>query len=105
MKTFEIFRELTKSNTDTVRNAVGNMHHRLAWCKVTTNLQFVKSQYLQSAIKQNTIKPDMPINIYSFLTARIFSITSVKLSNAGNLTLMQYFIKHAIFFLHVYFFL
>ena len=50
---------------------------RLAWCKVATNLQFVKKmQYLQSAIKKSTIKWGMPgpfTNIDYLLAITIFN--------------------------------
>lgn len=42
-------------------NVVGKIGaNRLPTCKVATTLQFIKTQYLQSAIKWSTIKQGMP---------------------------------------------
>lgn len=51
--------DLRKCDTQTKRaNAFGKKGaDRLAWCRADTNLQFVKAQYLWSAMKQ-----DMSVN-------------------------------------------
>ena len=60
MKKFEILRELPKSGTGIqsdqmlLKNAVGKID-RLAWCRVATNLQFVKSAL---SVKRDKAKRD-----------------------------------------------
>ena len=54
MKKFEIFQELPKCDTETQSEQMlleKNDTNRFALCRVSTNLQFIKMQYPQSAIK------------------------------------------------------
>lgn len=52
MKKFEMW-ELAKYNRDTKQAyAIGRTADRLAWHSIGTELQFVKTQYMQSAINE-----------------------------------------------------
>ena len=73
MRTCEVVRELPKCNTDKrAGNAVGkNGTDRLAWGRVATNLQIIKTktQYLQSSVKWCALRWGLPADGSDHLVA------------------------------------
>ena len=61
MRKVEILWELPKCDIETQREQMLLEKNGADRCSVATNLQFVKTQYLQSSIKQRAIKWGMPV--------------------------------------------
>lgn len=72
MKKLEILWVLPTCDTETPSEQIflGNATHRLAQCRIATNLHLVKKAGWQSAIKQSTIKRGVPVYMHTHTCIR-----------------------------------